>query len=109
MRNPELYEPGMRGACFGKLKMAEWVLYAIWHAFVIYFGCFFVLTAASNLNSPKQLDGLDLGFWVAGHIVYGVCVFISNLVLAHKFHIHHWQGTALFGLMIFAFFFILGV
>lgn len=109
MRNPKLYEPGMRGACFGKLKMAEWVLYAIWHALVVYFVCFFALTAAGDDNSPRQTDGKDLGFWVAGHVVYGVCVFISNLVLAHKFHHHHWQGLALIGLMIFAFFFILGV
>jgi len=90
MRNPKLYEPGMRGACFGKLKMAEWVLYAIWHALVVYFVCFFALTAAGDDNSPRQTDGKDLGFWVAGHVVYGVCVFISNLVLAHKFHHHHW-------------------
>ena len=53
MRNPKLYEPGMRGACFGKLKMAEWVLYAIWHALVVYFVCFYALTAAGEDNSPR--------------------------------------------------------
>ena len=53
MRNPKLYEPGMKGACFGKMKMAEWVLYALWHALVIYFICFFALTEADTLNSPR--------------------------------------------------------
>ena len=99
----------MRGACFGKLEMSKWVLYASWHAMVVYFVCFFTLTASDEYNSPKQEDGMDLGFWVAGHVVYGVCVFIANLVLIHKFHHHHWQGAALLGLMYFAFFFILSV
>jgi hypothetical protein len=57
MRNPQLYQLGMGGTCFGKLEMAKWVLYALWHALVIYFVCFFTLTEADQWNSPKQEDG----------------------------------------------------
>jgi magnesium-transporting ATPase (P-type) len=109
MRNPRLYNIGIKGLCFGKMEMLKWVLYACWHAVAIYYLVFFALTVASEQNNPRMNNGMDLGFWIAGHGVYGVCVFISNIVLAHKFHHHQWGGTGLFALMIFAFFFIIGI
>jgi hypothetical protein len=109
MRNPMLYSIGMQQLCFGKLEMGKWILYALWHAFVIYQINFWALSASDSRNSPSMSDGKDLGFWVAGHVVYGSAVFISNLVLAHKYHIHHKEGTALMGLMIFAYFFLMFV
>jgi hypothetical protein len=89
MRNPMLYRLGMEHQCFSKTEMAKWIGYALWHAFVVYNINFWALTAAGPNNSPRQSDGKDFGFWVAGHVLYGSCCFISNLVLAHKFHIHH--------------------
>lgn len=109
MRNPMLYRLGMEQKCFSKTEMAKWIAYALWHAFVVYFINFWALTASTPYNSPKQSDGKDLGFWVAGHVLYGCCCFISNLTLAHKFHIHHWGGVGLIGLMTFAFFFLMFV
>lgn len=109
MRNPILYRLGMDQSCFSKKEMAKWIGYALWHAFVVYYINFWALSAGEYNNSPRQSDGKDLGFWVAGHVLYGSCCFISNLTLFHKFHIHHVQGIILIGLMIFAFFFLMFV
>jgi len=89
--------------------MGKWIIYAVWHAFVVYNINFWALAEGDDTNSARQSNGKDLGFWIAGHVVYGVCCFISNLTLWHKFHIHHAYGLALIGLMIFAFFLILFV
>ena len=105
MRNPLLYKLGMEHKCFSKTEMAKWIAYALWHSFVVYFINFWALSQSSENNSARQSDGKDIGFWVAGHVLYGSCCFISNLVLAHKFHIHHKGGVGLIGLMTFAFFF----
>jgi magnesium-transporting ATPase (P-type) len=109
MRNPKLYKIGMEGSCFGKMEMVKWVLYGFWHALVVYFVCYCALAVSNPYNSPKMENGMDLGFRVAGHVVYGVCVFIVNQVLAHKFHHHHWQGTALIIMMVSAFFVIMAI
>ena len=49
-------------------------------------------------------DGHTLGFWYSGHIIYGCCVLIANIVLFLKFNIHHWSGVLMFILMIMAYF-----
>jgi hypothetical protein len=89
MRNPLLYKIGMEHQCFSKKEMAKWIGYALWHSYVVYNINFWALSESDGRNSARQSDGKDLGFWVAGHVLYGSCCFISNLVLAHKFHIHH--------------------
>lgn len=53
MTNPLLYKLGMEHKCFGKMEMAKWIAYALWHAFVVYFVNFWALTAASSSNSPR--------------------------------------------------------
>lgn len=89
--------------------MGKWIAYALWHSYLVYYITFWALTASDSSNSPRQSDGKDLGFWVAGHVLYGTCCFISNLTLAHKFHIHHKGGLGLIGFMVFAFFFLMFV
>lgn len=44
MRNPQLYKLGMTGSCFSLPILAYWILYAIWHAFVIYNLNFYALS-----------------------------------------------------------------
>jgi Na+/proline symporter len=58
------------------------------------------------MTSP---DGKELGFWMAGHVVYGICVIVANLVIAVKFNIHHHFSIFLIALMIIAYFFFFGL
>lgn len=48
-----------------------------------------------------------IGFWVAGHTVYGACVIVANLVILHRFNNFTGYGELLIGLMIFAYFFFM--
>lgn len=42
--NAELYKIGMNGTCFSLPILGQWILYAIFHAAMIYFMNFVVLT-----------------------------------------------------------------
>lgn len=44
MLNPYLYKIGMNGTCFSLPILGQWILYAIFHAAMIYFFNFVVLT-----------------------------------------------------------------
>lgn len=35
-----------------------------------------------------QADGKDIGFWLAGMAVFGICIFVANFELAQRFHTH---------------------
>lgn len=41
------------------------------------------------------LDGKDIGFWVVGHVVYGTCVMVANLVIMFKFNNYTGWGEVL--------------
>jgi len=56
-----------------------------------------------------QSDGKEIGFWIAGHTVYGTCVFVANFVLLLNFNNFSIYGEILVALMIFAYFFFLGL
>jgi hypothetical protein len=47
----------------------SWVLYGLWHAFAILFLVFYTLVQTSAV----QKDGKDIGFWIGGMTVYGIC------------------------------------
>ena len=51
MRNPQLYKLGMNGSCFSLKILSQWILYAIWHAFVIYNVNFYVLSQDDTYSS----------------------------------------------------------
>ena len=58
MRNPTLYKIGMTNSCFGEKIMVQWLVYAIMHAFFIYYVCFYSLELFSfGWNSPTASDG----------------------------------------------------
>ena len=40
MSNPFHYKLGLQGLCYGKMMFSKWVLYGLWHSFVIYMICF---------------------------------------------------------------------
>jgi len=51
-------------------------------------------------------EGKDLGFWVAGHVVYGGCAFICNFLILIRYNNFTGYGEALVALMIIAYFLI---
>jgi len=103
MRNPYLYKIGINKECFSLQLMLRWIIYALFHALLIYYFCFQAITGA------PQSDGKDSGFWLAGHVVYGACCILANVILVHKFNIIDHIGTFTVALMIFAYFFFLGI
>ena len=76
----------MRSECFSTGIFAQWLVYGLWHAVVIFF------TTMAVLSNPatSQWDGKDIGFWVSGMAVYGSCVFVANAVVATRMHGHNW-------------------
>ena len=50
--------------------------------------------------------GQEHGFWVSGHIVYGSCVFVANVLLVLRSNTHTVQGVFFFSLMFAAYFVI---
>lgn len=38
------------------------------------------------LEPGIQSDGKDLGLWVGGHVAYGICIIVANLVIQFRFN-----------------------
>lgn len=89
MRNPLLYRAGIEGRCFSTWLFVKWLVYALVHAAFIFFAAFWVVAHMAT----HQSDGRDIGFWVAGMLVYGVCIFVANTVMAFKHYTHTWVGA----------------
>jgi len=100
MRNPLLYRIGIDGTSFSTWLFVKWLMYALIHAAFIFYSCFYVL----QHKATHQSDGKDIGFWVGGMLVYGICIFVANMVLAFKHFTHYWIGTFFFLLCICAYF-----
>lgn len=100
MSNPLHYKLGLQSLCYGKMMFTKWVIYGLWHSFVIYMICF----QAVGTIGQYQTDGQDIGFYVLGHVVYGVCVIVANVVMLHKFNNYTGWGEVLVALMILSFF-----
>jgi hypothetical protein len=100
MKNPLHYKLGLESRCYGKMMFMKWVFYGLWHSFVIYITCF----QAVGANGQYLTDGKDVGFWIVGHLVYGVCVIVANVVMLHKFNNYTGWGEVLVAMMILAFF-----
>lgn len=82
LMNPRLYKIGIERTCFSKKLFIQWIAYALWHSGVIFFTTLFVL----NNYQTHQTDGKDIGFWVAGLLNFGICIFVANLEIAMRFH-----------------------
>lgn len=104
MSMPKLYHIGMKSECWSNLIFVKWLLYALFHGFLLYFISIVCLVQPDQYES----DGKEIGFWIAGHTVYGSAVFVANLVILHQFNNFQGYGEALVGLMCLAFFVFLG-
>lgn len=78
LRDPQLYEIGINKECFTFTKLAKFIAYALWHAFIIYIICVY----AMNTPGVHQNNGKDVGFWVGGMTCFGCAIFLANFVLA---------------------------
>jgi phospholipid-transporting ATPase len=99
MKNPKLFEASMKGEYFTIPKFIQYLLYSLFHAAMIYFlGLQFVA------NPDMQADGKNLGLWVPGHIVFGACIIVCNLVLLLRYNNWTFWGEILVYLMILNYF-----
>jgi hypothetical protein len=87
LANPELYQIGIKKECFSYWLLAKHIVYALWHAFVIFMAC---LIAISSLGA-HQTTGKDIDFWLGGFTIYMVCVFVANLILAQHSMTFEWR------------------
>lgn len=92
---------GIDGTCFSTWLFVKWLLYALIHAAFIFYCGFWVMSH----KRTHQSDGKDIGFWVCGMLVYGICIFVANSVLAFKHFTHYWIGTFFFVLCTSSYFF----
>ena len=82
MLNPHLYKSGINGECFSQKMFAGYLAYGLWYALTIYMTTYVVECQLGE----KLSDGKDIGLWVAGDNVYGICIIVANIVLFHRLH-----------------------
>jgi magnesium-transporting ATPase (P-type) len=91
MKHPHLYKIGINNQCFSITHFLRWMLYGLVHACMVYMFVFhFLLIPGQTLTSGK-----DIGFWAMGHVVYGTCVMVANLVMIFKFNNYTGWGEIL--------------
>jgi hypothetical protein len=52
----------------------------------------------------QGMNGKNLGFWVCGHVVYGACIIVANIVIMHKFNNYTGWGEVTVAVMIMNYF-----
>ena len=108
MRNPFLYRIGMESALYGTKEFILWLLYAMVHAIIIYYVNFFALNHVHAYFGGSD-QGKAIGFWIGGHIVYGSCIIVANLLILLRFNNFTGYGEFTVFLMILAYFVIFGI
>jgi phospholipid-transporting ATPase len=94
LRNPALYDIGLKQKCFSSRLMLQWIFYALAQGAFIYFVNFSMTTLSPN---PQ---GKMLGFWASGHIVYLVCVCVANAVILVRYNAYERIGVGFVVLMV---------
>jgi hypothetical protein len=61
----------------------------------------------SDMNHMLKSDGQDLGMWMVGTATYGICVFVSNLILLLNTHNFTKYGEILIVVSMLLFFIVL--
>lgn len=102
MKNPSLYKIGLDYSCFSLVLFAKYLFYGLIQSIVIFFFAFYCI-----LTNDLQSNGKNIGFWVAGHVAYGACIIVANLVILYRFNNYTGWGEWTCTGMILAFFTIL--
>ena len=79
------------------------------HGYMVYFVCFYCLVYPGELTYDDPVDGQggkELGFWVAGHVVYGGCCLVCNVLILMRYNNFTVWGEFLVALMVIAYFLI---
>jgi len=97
MKHPHLYKIGMEYRCFTMPIFVRWLILGALHALLIYMVCFY---AIDQIQAYMGVNGLDNGFWVAGHVVFTTCVFVANVVCLHRFNTFTGYGELTVSMMI---------
>jgi hypothetical protein len=84
MTYPELYKKGMDYSEYSNMTFIRWFFMALCHSCIIYFVVLMVLEAPDKMMDNGQISG----FWVGGHVVYGAAVWMANILILMKFHVH---------------------
>lgn len=100
MRHPLLYRIGLTHSCFSNVIFAKWIVYAFLHALLIYLTVYYVLAQPQ----ARRGDATEIGLWIGGMTVYGVCIFVANVLLAVRFHNHNWISITTITLGMLAYF-----
>lgn len=104
MKNPYLYNIGLEKKCLNSWVFIKWIFYALWQGLVIYFVC---IIALLDPESEVFESGKNISFWASGHLVYGACVLVANLVILHKFNNYDGYGQISVAMMMIAYFLVL--
>lgn len=73
--------------CFTYRKLAKFIAYALYHAFILYTISVFAL----NTPGVNQSDGKDIGFWIGGMTCFGCAIFLANFVLGLHSKTYEWK------------------
>jgi len=91
LADPDLYSIGLNKDCFSFKLLFKYIVYALWHAFIVFMACFFSL----NMIGVTRNDGKDIGLWVGGMTVFGCSIFIANFVLGLHSKTYEWRYIVL--------------
>lgn len=67
------------------------IFYALWHGLLIFYTTLVIMCTPG----VTQSDGKDIGFWVGGMTIYGICIFVANFELAIRFHMLSWIAVVM--------------
>lgn len=102
MSDPDLYQIGLDYSCYTLKLMTGYIIYGLVQSIIIY-----LLAYVLVCNNDMQGNGKTIGFWIIGHVVYGSCIFVANLVILFRFNNFTGWGEWTVAGMILAFYTLL--
>lgn len=102
MSDPELYQIGLDYSCYSLKLLSSYILYGLAQSIYIYVLAYYLLC-----DNDMQENGKTIGFWIIGHVVFGSCIIVANLVILFRFNNFTGWGEWTVAGMILAFYTLL--